>query len=32
VNRTALTEAEREAILGATAARVFHVDCACGVA
>lgn len=30
VDRTALTQAEREAILGATAARIFHVDCACG--
>ena len=32
VDRTVLTQAEREAILGATAARIFHVDCACGAA
>ena len=32
VDETALTDAERQAILGATAARVFHVDCGCGVA
>ena len=27
---TQLTQAEREAILGGNAARIFHVDCACG--
>ncbi|MBV8120223.1 MAG: amidohydrolase family protein, partial [Alphaproteobacteria bacterium] len=26
---TALTEAERQAILGETAARIFHIDCGC---
>jgi aminocarboxymuconate-semialdehyde decarboxylase len=30
VDRTALTAAEREAILGGNAARIFHVDCGCG--
>jgi aminocarboxymuconate-semialdehyde decarboxylase len=30
VDKTALTLAEREAILGGNAARIFHVDCACG--
>jgi aminocarboxymuconate-semialdehyde decarboxylase len=30
VDETRLTPAEREAILGATAARLFHVNCACG--
>jgi aminocarboxymuconate-semialdehyde decarboxylase len=30
VDRTALTQAEREAILGGNAARIFHVECACG--
>jgi aminocarboxymuconate-semialdehyde decarboxylase len=30
VNRTRLTAAEREAILGGNAARIFHVDCDCG--
>src|SRR5436305_4315795 len=30
VAETALTEAERRAILGETAARIFHVDCSCG--
>jgi len=29
VDRTVLTAAEREAILGGNAARIFHVDCAC---
>jgi len=29
VEETALTDAERQAILGATAARIFHVDCGC---
>jgi aminocarboxymuconate-semialdehyde decarboxylase len=29
VDRTALTAAEREAILGNNAARIFHVNCAC---
>ena len=29
VDRTTLTHSERHAILGATAARIFHVDCAC---
>lgn len=29
VERTALTAAERRAILGGNAARIFHVDCAC---
>jgi aminocarboxymuconate-semialdehyde decarboxylase len=29
VDRTQLTVAEREAILGGNAARIFHVDCAC---
>jgi len=30
IENTALTEAERRAILGETAARIFHVDCNCG--
>jgi aminocarboxymuconate-semialdehyde decarboxylase len=30
VDRTTLTEAEREAILGGNAARIFHVECSCG--
>jgi aminocarboxymuconate-semialdehyde decarboxylase len=30
VERTRLTSAERDAILGGNAARVFHVDCGCG--
>ena len=30
VDRTALTAAERAAILGETAARIFHVECGCG--
>jgi len=30
VDETAMTDAERRAILGETAARVFHVDCGCG--
>jgi aminocarboxymuconate-semialdehyde decarboxylase len=30
VDRTVLTQAEREAILGGTAARIFHVECRCG--
>ena len=30
VDETSLTEAERRAILGATAARIFRVDCGCG--
>jgi aminocarboxymuconate-semialdehyde decarboxylase len=30
VDDTPLTAAEREAILGGTAARIFHIDCACG--
>ena len=30
VDQTVLTHAEREAILGANAARIFHVDCSCG--
>jgi aminocarboxymuconate-semialdehyde decarboxylase len=30
VGRTALTEAERDAILGGNAARVFHIECGCG--
>src|SRR5580700_9927447 len=30
VDRTALTAAEREAILGGNAARIFHVECGCG--
>jgi aminocarboxymuconate-semialdehyde decarboxylase len=29
VNDTPLTEAERRAILGETAGRIFHIDCAC---
>lgn len=32
VDHCALTDAERQAILGTTAARIFHVDCACGAA
>jgi aminocarboxymuconate-semialdehyde decarboxylase len=32
VEATALTAAERRAILGGTAARIFHVDCDCGAA
>jgi len=30
VEETSLTEAERQAILGGNAARIFHVDCVCG--
>jgi len=30
VEQTALSAAERDAILGGNAARIFHVDCACG--
>jgi aminocarboxymuconate-semialdehyde decarboxylase len=30
VDRTPLTAAERRAILGENAARVFHVECGCG--
>jgi aminocarboxymuconate-semialdehyde decarboxylase len=30
VDRTALTAAERDAILGGNAARVFHIECGCG--
>ena len=30
VERTRLTDAEREAILGGNAARVFHIECGCG--
>jgi aminocarboxymuconate-semialdehyde decarboxylase len=30
VDETSLTEAERQAILGNTAARIFHIDCGCG--
>ena len=30
VENTQLTKAERDAILGGNAARIFHVDCACG--
>ncbi|MGE5270447.1 MAG: amidohydrolase family protein [Thiohalocapsa sp.] len=30
VDRTKLTAAEREAILGGNAARIFHIDCDCG--
>ena len=30
VDRTALTQAEREAILGGNAARIFRVECVCG--
>ena len=30
VDRTPLTAAEREAILGGNAARIFHIDCGCG--
>ena len=30
VDATSLTEIERRAILGETAARIFHVDCRCG--
>jgi aminocarboxymuconate-semialdehyde decarboxylase len=30
VDRTVLTAAERAAILGGNAARIFHVDCDCG--
>ena len=30
VEATALTSAERRAILGDTAARIFHVECDCG--
>ncbi len=32
VDRTALTAAEREAILGGNAARIFHIECGCGAA
>ena len=30
VDEASLTEAERQAILGKTAARIFHIDCDCG--
>jgi len=30
VDETSLTQAERRAILGETAARIFHIDCGCG--
>ena len=30
VDRSELTQAERQAILGGNAARIFHVECACG--
>jgi aminocarboxymuconate-semialdehyde decarboxylase len=30
VDQTLFTREEREAILGATAARLFHIDCSCG--
>jgi len=30
VEETALTHAEREAILGGNAARIFHIECDCG--
>ena len=30
VENTPLTKAERDAILGGNAARIFHIDCACG--
>jgi aminocarboxymuconate-semialdehyde decarboxylase len=30
VDETPLTQAERHAILGETAARIFHIDCGCG--
>ena len=30
VDETPLTEAERRAMLGETAARIFHIDCSCG--
>jgi aminocarboxymuconate-semialdehyde decarboxylase len=30
VDETSLTQAERHAILGETAARIFHIDCGCG--
>ncbi|HEX3536131.1 MAG TPA: amidohydrolase family protein [Stellaceae bacterium] len=32
VENTPLTDTERRAIFGETAARIFHVDCACGAA
>jgi len=32
VDRTRLSAAEREAILGGNAARVFHIECGCGAA
>ncbi len=32
VDRTQLTAAEREAILGGNAARIFHIDCSCNAA
>ena len=31
VDETPLTVGERQAILGATAARIFHIDCDCGI-
>jgi aminocarboxymuconate-semialdehyde decarboxylase len=31
VDETPLTVVERQAILGATAARIFHIDCDCGI-
>ena len=30
IENTQLTRAERDAILGGNAARIFHIDCACG--
>jgi len=30
IGRTALTAAERDAILGGNAARIFHIECTCG--
>jgi len=29
IDETSLTEAERRAILGGTAAQIFHIDCGC---
>ena len=29
IEETSLTEAERQAILGENAARIFHIDCGC---
>lgn len=31
VDETPLTVGERQAILGVTAARIFHIDCGCGI-